>query len=312
MARGDQPRWPSGTPVGPGGKGPGGGRWRDDGKPNAPRASWAERMGRLIGRGRRRSGTDADTGAPDRSRRQTEVRRSLGLPEDASSEEVGLRIRQSSTTRTGRIRPDETPEEYGARLQAAVAASPYWNSSDSSSPEPAAPQGGDWAARMAARTRRGGDAPRATTIEDVRDLIDSQYGGSQGQIDEAMDQRFGSLTPAELGQLREDLTGASDRQMFDRTAIRAIDRMFERRTGQRASRGESQLANLRDRLEELGRDADRPSIRLADSLRGMTRGDLEDMRDRLRQQHAAEPRLGDTILLAAIDRALVDLAHRNR
>lgn len=37
----DQPRWPRGTPVGPSGRGPGGGRFRDDGKPNAPRPDWA-------------------------------------------------------------------------------------------------------------------------------------------------------------------------------------------------------------------------------------------------------------------------------
>lgn len=41
--RGRQPRWPRGTQVAPTGKGPGGGRWRDDGKPNAPHPdSWAE------------------------------------------------------------------------------------------------------------------------------------------------------------------------------------------------------------------------------------------------------------------------------
>lgn len=37
----DQPRWPAGTPVNPTGKGPGGGRFRDDDAPGAAVGGWA-------------------------------------------------------------------------------------------------------------------------------------------------------------------------------------------------------------------------------------------------------------------------------
>jgi len=48
--RDDQDRWPKGTPVGPGGKGPGGGRFRDAG-PSAPGVGgdWADRISSSIG-----------------------------------------------------------------------------------------------------------------------------------------------------------------------------------------------------------------------------------------------------------------------
>lgn len=39
----DQPRWPAGTPVGPGGRGPGGGRFRGDGPPMPGGGDWADR-----------------------------------------------------------------------------------------------------------------------------------------------------------------------------------------------------------------------------------------------------------------------------
>lgn len=52
MAAGRQPRWPDGTPVAPSGRGPGGGRWKDDGKPNKPRKSWAEVASEVIGHAR--------------------------------------------------------------------------------------------------------------------------------------------------------------------------------------------------------------------------------------------------------------------
>lgn len=44
----DQPRWPRGTPWRE--RGPGPGRWRDDGKPNKPRPSWEEVAPRVTGR----------------------------------------------------------------------------------------------------------------------------------------------------------------------------------------------------------------------------------------------------------------------
>lgn len=55
-----QPRWPRKTPVAPSRRGPGGGRWRDDGKPNKPGRTWAEVassvIGHAIGRHRGESG----------------------------------------------------------------------------------------------------------------------------------------------------------------------------------------------------------------------------------------------------------------
>lgn len=49
MAWDHQPRWPRKTPVRPDRHGPGGGRWRDDGKPNKPGHSWAEVASSVIG-----------------------------------------------------------------------------------------------------------------------------------------------------------------------------------------------------------------------------------------------------------------------
>lgn len=44
-----QPRWPRKTPIAPSRRGPGGGRWRDDGKPNKPGHTWAEVASSVIG-----------------------------------------------------------------------------------------------------------------------------------------------------------------------------------------------------------------------------------------------------------------------
>lgn len=40
----DQPRWPHGTPIAPGGHGPGGGRWSPEGAPAVPLGGWATRL----------------------------------------------------------------------------------------------------------------------------------------------------------------------------------------------------------------------------------------------------------------------------
>jgi len=50
-----QPRWPGGTPIGPGGRGPGGGRFRD-GAPGSATGGWLGRLSQALGRG---------AGAPD-------------------------------------------------------------------------------------------------------------------------------------------------------------------------------------------------------------------------------------------------------
>ena len=66
----DQPRWPKGTPVGPDNKGPGGGRFRDDGPEGAAEAgaSWAERLIRRL---------SSDWGRLDRSELRTAIDQKL-------------------------------------------------------------------------------------------------------------------------------------------------------------------------------------------------------------------------------------------
>jgi len=307
----DQPRWPKGTPR----KGKaGGGQWREDGKPNAPRPSWAERMGSIIGRRRRGDQTPQD---PDRER-QIQIRRRYGMPDDASADEIGTRIRQAGTTQT-HMRPGESAQEYGERLGAAVAASPYWTPGpDPYEPQPDLtglgddelealvaddrPPAGDFADQISQRIgrRRGEGRP---TADSVTDAVLGMRGSSRDEVDEMMDRQFGDTDLAELGRIREGL--AAGNQLYDRTIVRAIDRLMGRRTGNPPNRGTARLESLRDRMGELRQAGTGNAVEvLADSLADVSLADLRDMQDRLEEQHRADARLYDELLDRAIRRAI--------
>lgn len=277
MVAGRQPRWPDGTPVAPSGRGPGGGRWKGDGKPNKPRKSWAEVASDVIGHAR---------GA---------VGRAMGRPQGP---------RDSSHDHDGNLDLD-----YPARMKQRGA-----TDADLTVPKPpakkAAPRKA--AAKKAAPKYRGSMMGADETEQQYKDRRMSEIRDKYGLPEDADGNEVGEAIRYFTTGGRVGHPGRSTKKLPEKAPGGPSDKDWAERidadmpSSSGKGRGAMSDEDLADVLSSgPGEDQAGANARAVDYLDGVHSDRLRSLRDKLATERSrGRGRIGDRSVIESLDHAI--------